>query len=505
MQVQSFQVGPILGHVTQTQARIFGKTAITDIPQKYQSRNRACKPLLGKVRIKAQDAVEWHTYTFRLNQDFDWSGVIVIENLTAQTHYIYQTGFIEEEKTPDWQLDWTLTPPFHFDSAPHTDASLIQFYFGSCRYPYLINEQQKISAHFTDQCFEYMLEKHLASDKNTVDFQLLLGDQIYADPFNPAPFSSNYSFESYCESYQRSFSTPAFKRAMAHIPTYMMLDDHEVENEFPANTGSWYERIFQGLHGFELNKVINALRAYTIYQVSHSPIFNDLHPISKDTFAIKGHNGFSDPQHFWYTFERGVCRFFIMDVRTERNLKMKYMIDQIQQEALLEWLEKNPDAPKFIGTSVPFFPDSFKENDSTELDTDKWSGFTTQRNTILDFIFQKKIKNIFFLSGDVHASFYSVLYSHKQPRHCIYNLVCSPFFWPEYKIFNAFRWQEKQLITNQFLKDSDTYFCGKINDPDHFYNRSAYAKVAVDHQQVHFEVFNRARDQCVISASFELF
>ena len=226
MQVQLFQVGPILGHVTQTQARIFGKAAITDIPQTYQSRHQACKPLLGKIRMKAEDALEWCIYTFQLNQDFDWSGVIVIENLTAQTKYLYQMGFISEEKTPDGELDWTLVPEFHFNSAPKREQSPIQFYFGSCRYPYFISEQQKITAQFTDQCFEFMLKKHLASQKDAVDFQLLLGDQIYADPFNALPFSKNYSFESYCESYQQSFSAHAFKIDTDHIPTYKMLDDH---------------------------------------------------------------------------------------------------------------------------------------------------------------------------------------------------------------------------------------------------------------------------------------
>ena len=507
MSVQPFQVGPILGHVTQNEIRLFGKVPSNKISLSSSYFRITAKPNIGKVRLRKETQEQWQTFTFRINQNFDWSGVIVINTLSAKTKYIYQAGFTEQEQIEDWQLDWSNMAVYSFHTQPESHEKNIQFYFGSCRYPYFVTEKNKERSERTDKCFESMIYKHQTDTMQTVQFQLLLGDQIYADPLSQIPFAGAYSFESYCEAYQVSFGSSYFKQTSAHSPTYMILDDHEVENEFPTPSGNWYEKIFEGIHGLEFNKVVNALRAYTIYQVSHSPIFNDLHSLTPTSFAIKGHNGSSDPQQFWYTFESGISRFFIMDVRTERNPFLNKMIDELQMEALLSWLLKYPNAPKFIGSSVPFFPDSKCENPNKKaLDLDKWTGFTEQRNQILDTIFNENIKNVFFLSGDVHASFCTSLYSkkYKNPKNVIHNLVCSPFFWPEYKIFRAFRWQEKQLITNTLLKNSTDYFCERTAQHGAFFNHSAYGKVSVKNDKVLFEVFNRTEDKQVINAEFEL-
>ena len=73
----------------------------------------------------------------------------------------------------------------------------------------------------------------------------------------------------------------------------------------------------------------------------------------------------------------------------------------------LDWFEsqlKNSKAIwKIIGNQVIFsrVDESFSENAKS---TDTWNGYPVERRKIVDFIFQKKINDILFLTGDTHAS-----------------------------------------------------------------------------------------------------
>ena len=79
-------------------------------------------------------------------------------------------------------------------------------------------------------------------------------------------------------------------------------------------------------------------------------------------------------------------------------------------KALKKFLKSKTSVVKFIASSVPMAPDSKSKNTClTKIfdnsPQDRWEGHQKQRKEILDFIKKEKIKNVFFLSGDVHVSY----------------------------------------------------------------------------------------------------
>ena len=128
---------------------------------------------------------------------------------------------------------------------------------------------------------------------------------------------------------------------MARVPTYMILDDHEIEDNWPskANSQDW------------LTLYPHAIHAYQIYQCSHSPLFE----LDKEA-RIDG-----TLSKFWYTFQDGCADWFVMDSRTERTWSeiatKRSMIKRSQMKALLDWLNDGSKRVKLVVTSVPFFPD----------------------------------------------------------------------------------------------------------------------------------------------------
>ena len=161
---------------------------------------------------------------------------------------------------------------------------------------------------------------------------------------------------------------------MATLPTYMTLDDHEVQNDWPKTDVSNPDVLSAALH------------SYVLYQLSHSPLIKDLSPIGAQVEAILA-QGMSDG--FWHYFSDGCCDFFVADTRTKRTYKSNGdeiegadMLGPIQLEALTQWLNDGSGKVKFIISSVPFFPDRPLE----ERQGEEWSTFQKERTDILDYI-----------------------------------------------------------------------------------------------------------------------
>jgi len=119
------------------------------------------------------------------------------------------------------------------------------------------------------------------------DMVLMLGDQICADDLGF--ISPDQSLDAYNARYQDAFSQPYIRELMSQVPTYMTLDDHEIED-------GW-------------------------------------------------------PEKFWFTFRDGCCDFFVTDVRTERALsddplKCRIMDDE-QLAALKMWLADDSQMDNF--------------------------------------------------------------------------------------------------------------------------------------------------------------
>jgi alkaline phosphatase D len=188
---------------------------------------------------------------------------------------------------------------------------------------------------------------------------------------------------------------------MSSVSTYMILDDHEIEDNWPANESKSDAVLYK-----------NAMAAYELYQASHSPAHERLAngQISRTL------------EQYWYQFSDGDIEWFVTDSRTRRNLSAddRRILDKDQEEALCNWLIHSQARVKFVVTSVMFYPDRKLHGD------DAWKAFPQQRLRLLETIRTHRIRNVVFVSGDVHGSLTSRLTHSEDPDFEVHTIVSSP-------------------------------------------------------------------------------
>lgn len=404
MNIYPFSVGPIVGAVTATSMRLWGRGLQTI--EAIDS-----MPYLGVARLKKDGDRDYGLPKFfPLSPLRDHTGTIEFDQLSPSTHYTYQIGWVPVDSPPA-ELHWDdsvhqgkITTASENPTEPRT------LVFGSCRYLLRIRERFFFKA-IGDRTFEQIRQS------GPIDRFLMLGDQIYADDLGT--FFPDKTLADYNRRYRVAFAQPHLRALMASTPTAMMLDDHEITNNWPVNAKTKQEEsVNHPLYGI-------AMQAFFNYQLSHSPAFS----LKPEGYA---------PQHHWYQFQDGCCDFFVADVRTQRSLSEQKIISDDQMAAIKAWLLDGRDRVKILASSVLIFPDSSKFNpdevlpsgQAAILNSDQWCGFRTQQFELLDFIRNHHLRRVVFLSGDVHASFSAKLTHREDPTFQVLSIVSSPFFWP---------------------------------------------------------------------------
>jgi len=389
MLINRLTVGPILGETTNSRAKIFGRG-------EYEMSNG--QPRRGHlvIRHRRSNVAQWSAPAyFKLNPNFDMSSVAVLENLSPSQSYEYQCGYIfSEVPTEDINvssiLEWDNIPTesFRTGTTENKDRTVI---VGSCRYILRLLGGTLFDSR-GDKTFRSIFRSH---EKHPVDAMIMAGDQIYADDLNVV--GQDESVDDYLKRYRMAFTQPHIRKLMSSVPTYMTLDDHEIEDNWPASASP----------KDMVTKYPAAMHSYQIYQMSHSPLY-----------PVDGGKITSPPEHLWYTHTDGCCDYFFTDCRTERDIANSMMISQEQMNALKAWLKDGSNRVKMIISPVPPYESTGK---------DKWNGFIDQRDEILQTIESADVKRVMFLSGDVHACMASEL---NLGNAKVVSVVSSAFFWP---------------------------------------------------------------------------
>ena len=383
-------VGPIVGFTTAQHARIFVRGD--------SDKNNA---VFAGIRHRKAGDSQWSAGVFsRLSPEFDMSDTLVLHNLRSDTLYEYQAGWFATSSpghTPETvkqiALQWPATVyTFKTDSTERNRTR--RYVIGSCRYLRLTAGIPS-AAHLGDEIFASI---HALARQQGLDAVVMTGDQVYVDDLNIIAPDSDYP--AITRKYRAAFSQPNIRSLMARTPTYMILDDHEIEDNWPANRSNGDTALYN-----------NAMRAYEAYQCSHGPA----HALQPDGRINR------NLSRYWYMFANADIDWFVMDCRTERILagRDKRMIGVAQEQALLKWLVNSTARVKFIVSSVMFMPDQRR-------DSDGWKAFTTQRNRILETIRSNAVKNVVFVSGDIHGSLCCQLTHDKSPDFIVHSVVSSP-------------------------------------------------------------------------------
>jgi alkaline phosphatase D len=164
------------------------------------------------------------------------------------------------------------------------------------------------------------------------------------------------TYEEFQDRYIQAYSAPNLRQLLRTCPTYMTLDDHEIEDNWTQDrlTEPGKHRLFN-----------LAIGAYMSYQWSHGP----------RTWG----------RLLYYQFECAGYPFFVLDTRTQRyrddeegirdnHLLGRPTIDPAhpsQLTRLLDWLrdqqQTRGNAPKFIVSASVFVPNPIDERIDPEL------------------------------------------------------------------------------------------------------------------------------------------
>jgi PhoD-like phosphatase len=203
-----------------------------------------------------------------------------------------------------------------FRTAPAT-ADRLAFTFGSCHLPITedLNDERGES--------ESLERWNALAARDDYDLLLLIGDQIYEYDIEKKWPQASW-FERYRRRYHQVWVYKPMRKVLRRTPTYMILDDHEVVDDYGVSVG-------------DQDRIADALRAYRIFQHTKNPS-GPLGPLD-------------------FTFRRGPVAFFVSDVRSKRKTDTNSPIlgrDQI--ERLRAWAASpevaTADMIVFV-TSVP--------------------------------------------------------------------------------------------------------------------------------------------------------
>ena len=428
-------LGPVVGHTTESSCRIWIR-ADTDQPKEIiglyvlsqvDTNNQTTVVRSGRFFL----AKDWRDINSPQAIDLvDTIGLLDLENLLPETVYRLNvaTGLADE-----WIIDQILMAganPFSPEqvglivgvkaacnfrtfvaSTDENYGKALRFVFGSCHYPgHPFQKERSVQA--------FRSVEAVLKDRRP-NFLLMVGDQIYADALGDAAYQLDNA-ERYRERYTESWAGEWKKKVMAQIPTYMILDDHEIED-------NWDNRRL-GIPGKEA-VFKSAIESYVTYQWCHGPrsfpAFRDLQPIAYPAL--------------YYEFSVNGFAVFVMDVRSERSpdtsdANQSELIGNEQLAALRKWLRRNQGPrPKFIVSSVVFTPNAHM-NGSHDKDDDGWAAYPRTRAGVLNAIMNdgSPIQNVFLLCGDAHCSSLAkmVITSPGKSIASAYCVTSSPFFAP---------------------------------------------------------------------------
>ncbi|MFA0141757.1 alkaline phosphatase family protein [Vibrio kanaloae] len=326
---------------------------------------------------------------------------------------------------------------------------------------------------------------------------------------------------------------PQVQRLFAHIPTYMIFDDHDVTDDWNLTVG-WEHAVDQ--NQFATRVIGNGLAAYWMCQgwgnkpesfdetfiEQAKQLFVDQPLITKQTHNEAGnavtthsvsniepekHQAFIEMlsrfEEWHYTIETSP-KVIVLDTRTRRwrsESRMNKPSGLMDWEALIEFQHQLMNQDKVVIVSAtPMFGVKFIETlqkmmttlgKPLVIDAENWMAHPGSANTLISiFTHTKTPTNFVVLSGDVHYSFaYDIKLRYRRNSPNIYQITCSGiknhFPGPLLKFCDA--WDRllysPRSILNYFTKRKRLKIEKRSPDNQTFYrlsNRSAIGELKLD-------------------------
>ena len=317
------------------------------------------------------------------------------------------------------------------------------------------------------------------------DALLLLGDQVYADEVSPAtaefiesrrdlrepPGEEIADFEEYTRLYRESWSDPDIRWLLSTVPTAMIFDDHDVNDDWNISA-EWVGEMRQ--EPWWDARITGAFMSYWLYQHlgNLSPpqlAEEELLPLVR-TDADAGPRLREAARHWdresahsrWaYYRDFGDSRLLVIDSRAARVLDEDHreMIDEEEWNWIVDHAHGEFDHLVIASTLPVFMPKGIHhleawneaicagawgrhaarlgEKVRRAVDLEHWSAFHDSFERLCDWLravadgdeTERSPSTIVLLGGDVHNAYINqvTLPTTSTEPSCVYQIVCSPF------------------------------------------------------------------------------
>ncbi len=356
----------------------------------------------------------------------NFAGIVSVSGLKPDTKYFYRVLINDDPEE---------TPERYFISFPEAAVnSYFTFAFGSC--------QQSGPASGGNVYNEIV--------KHEPRFFLQIGDWGYPDTTDNTPFNNNFFPASYTGvqlSYERKYN-PAYPMdsLCRTAPIDYVYDDHDYMNNNASALSS----------SFSVPIKPNPLGSDFIVMEIPNPLNARENSIRGYRENFPGYPPANESRGIYHKFTFGNAEFFVLDLRAQRSPNLEALVKNNSSgfwefnppqghtilgrdnapgsgENQMDWflnglLNSNADW-KFVISSVPFnksqkqaidlsillqdlvldvpsdqYPDSIRGIFAAMELADKWAGFHTDIDIVLNFISANNINNVIVLSGDSHTA-----------------------------------------------------------------------------------------------------
>jgi len=263
----------------------------------------------------------------------------------------------------------------------------LTFALASCQYPAGLVDRAPANASYARLAALLALN----DPRTKPQLLLLMGDQVYVDEtaglFTPA------AVDSVGFAYEQNFQLEAFRCVTRQLPTYAVLDDHEVQDNWEPGS-------------LPANQETEALDAYRFNQFKW--VAGAKQPIGS------------------YAFESAGFGFFVLDTRSHRErrvarptpgavlLQDALIASPVDTAALAAWLAAGESGvPQFVVSPVALVPVqrcAIVGQEIERIALDDWAGYPKSQFDMLLMLYEKAVGTIVVLSGDRHMSSVSSLW-----------------------------------------------------------------------------------------------
>jgi alkaline phosphatase D len=289
-------------------------------------------------------------------------------------------------------------------------AGVTKFAWGSC----FTGNAQSAGSPVGYPAFSGPIKAWAYVAKQNPDFLVFLGDFIYSD----APYFINSDAESFATRYRQSLSESTFAAFAAKVPSYFMYDDHELHDNYDSYSllpSGGQTVCFDSMRCFNSSTIFtNGISAYRAFLHNTNPAAASsvlgvslAAAVSSEPFAP-----------MYYDFVYGDVPVIVLDARGYRSRATesytsatKTLLGASQLDYLKRWLlAVNATACPFKFVALPdpvtnFVDPSFDSDDG-------YAQFPVERDALLDWIESNGIRNVIFLTGDLHIPFHARVREH---------------------------------------------------------------------------------------------